>query len=142
MRVSGVYGPRNERGNLQFTEIWTGITTVHLVIDALDECPIATGLQFPHESVLKVIEELVNLQVHNLRICVTSQPEADILPLLEPLAFLSVILSPYTARAAKYTTLPNMPNPSFIRTVRCEDGRPRISNLSLMYSPRKPTGCE
>jgi hypothetical protein len=41
---------------------------------------------------LEVIEELVNLQVQNLQICVTSRPEADILSALEPLAFLSVSL--------------------------------------------------
>jgi hypothetical protein len=71
-----------------------GQATVHVVIDALDECPIATGSQFPREKVLEVVEELVNLQVPNLRpgICVTSRPEADILPILEPLAFLSVSL--------------------------------------------------
>jgi hypothetical protein len=70
----------------------SGQATVHVVIDALDECPIATGSQFPREKVLEVVEDLVNLQVPNLRICVTSRPEADILPVLEPLAFLSVSL--------------------------------------------------
>jgi hypothetical protein len=71
-----------------------GQATAHVVIDALDECPIATGSQFPRENlkVLEVVEGLVNLQVPNLRICVTSRPEADILPVLEPLAFLSVSL--------------------------------------------------
>jgi hypothetical protein len=69
-----------------------GQATVHVIIDALDECPIATASQFPREKVLEVVEDLVNLQVPNLRICVTSRPEADILPVLEPLAFLSVSL--------------------------------------------------
>ena len=70
----------------------SGQATVHVVIDALDECPIATGSQFPREKVLEVVEDLVNLQVPNLRICVTSRPEADILLVLEPLAFLSISL--------------------------------------------------
>ena len=66
--------------------------TVYIVIDALDECPITTGLPTPRGKVLKVVEELVNLQIPNLRICVTSRPEADIIPILEPLAFRSVSL--------------------------------------------------
>ena len=66
--------------------------TVYIVIDALDECPITTGLPTPRGKVLKVVEELVNLQIPNLRICVTSRPEADIIPVLEPLSFRSVSL--------------------------------------------------
>ena len=69
-----------------------GQATVHIIIDALDECPITTGLPSPREKILKFLEELVGLQIRNLRICVTSRPEADILPVLEPLAFHSVSL--------------------------------------------------
>ena len=69
-----------------------GQATVYIIIDALDECPITTGL-FPHrEKVLELLEELVNIRIPNLRICVTSRPEADIVPVLEPLAFRSVSL--------------------------------------------------
>ncbi|KAF8466110.1 hypothetical protein DFH94DRAFT_848535, partial [Russula ochroleuca] len=69
-----------------------GQATVHIVIDALDECPIITGLPPPREKVLGLVEELVNLQIPNLRICVTSRPEDDIVPVLAPLAFHSVSL--------------------------------------------------
>ena len=69
-----------------------GQATVHIVIDALDECPVTTGLPSPREKVLELVEELVKLHLPNLRICVTSRPEADILPILEPLAFCSVSL--------------------------------------------------
>src|SRR6266404_6223385 len=69
-----------------------GQATVHIIIDALDECPITTVLPSPREKVLKLLEDLVNLQIPNLRICVTSRPEADILPVLEPLAFRCVSL--------------------------------------------------
>ena len=69
-----------------------GQATVHIVIDALDECPVTTGSLFPREEVLEIVEDLVNLQVPSLRICVTSRPEADILPILEPLAFRAVSL--------------------------------------------------
>ena len=66
--------------------------TAYVVIDALDECPTTTGLPSPREEVLKLVKELVGLQIPNLRICVTSRPEADIEPVLGPLAFRSVSL--------------------------------------------------
>jgi hypothetical protein len=69
-----------------------GQATVHIIIDALDECPIITGLPPPREKVLELVEELVTSQIPNLRICVTSRPEDDIVPVLEPLAFRSVSL--------------------------------------------------
>ncbi len=69
-----------------------GQATVHIVIDALDECPVTTGLVFTRKKVLELLEELVNLHIPNLRICVTSRPEADIVDVLENLAFCSVSL--------------------------------------------------
>jgi hypothetical protein len=66
--------------------------TVYIIIDALDECPATIGLPSPREEVLELVEELVRLQAPNLRICVTSRPEADIAPILGPLAFWSVSL--------------------------------------------------
>ena len=69
-----------------------GQATVHIIIDALDECPMATGSQSSREKVLEIVEDLVKLQIPNLRICVTSRLEADILPVLEPLALHSVSL--------------------------------------------------
>jgi hypothetical protein len=69
-----------------------GQATVHIIIDAIDECPVTTGLPSPRGKVLKLVEELVDLQVPNLRICVTSRPEADIIPIFEPLSFRSVSL--------------------------------------------------
>jgi len=70
----------------------SGQPTVHIIIDAIDECPIITGLPSPREEVLELVEELVNLQVSNLRICVTSRPEADIVSVLGRLTFRSVSL--------------------------------------------------
>ena len=69
-----------------------GQATVYIVVDALDECPIISDLSSPREKVLEVIEDLVDSQIPNLRICVTSRPEADIVSVLEPLAFRSVSL--------------------------------------------------
>jgi hypothetical protein len=65
--------------------------TVYIIIDALDECP-TTGLPSRREEVLNLVNELVRLQIPNLRICVTSRLEADIEPVLDPLAFRSVSL--------------------------------------------------
>jgi len=66
--------------------------TAYVIIDALDECPTTTGLPSPREEVLELVKELVGLHIPNLRICVTSRPEADIEPVLGPLAFRSVSL--------------------------------------------------
>ena len=70
----------------------SGQATAYIVIDALDECPTMTGLSSPREEVLCFVEELVRLQVPNMRICVTSRPEADIGLVLGPLAFRSISL--------------------------------------------------
>ena len=69
-----------------------GQAIVYIVIDALDECPIMTGSSSPREEVLDLVEELVRLQAPNMRICVTSRPEADIELVLDPLAFRAVSL--------------------------------------------------
>ena len=69
-----------------------GKAPVYLIIDALDECPNRSGVLSPRDEVLGFIEELINSQIHNLRICVTSRPEQDIKVILDPLIFLSVSL--------------------------------------------------
>jgi hypothetical protein len=43
----------------------------------------------PREKVLKFVEELVDLHLTNLRICITSRPEADITNLVRPITFQS-----------------------------------------------------
>ena len=65
---------------------------VYLVIDALDECPSTSSLLSPREKLLSFLEDLVEAQLPNLRICVTSRPEVDIKAILDPLAFCSVSL--------------------------------------------------
>jgi hypothetical protein len=65
---------------------------IFLIVDALDECPNTSALSSPREKVLMLLEDLVNSQLSNLRICVTSRLEADIKPILEPLSFRSVSL--------------------------------------------------
>jgi hypothetical protein len=58
---------------------------IHLIIDALDESPNTSGIPSPREMVLQLVEELVNLSLPNLHICVTSRPEFDIRNVLESL---------------------------------------------------------
>jgi len=69
-----------------------GPRPVYLVIDALDECPSTSSLSSPREKLLSFLEDLVEAQLPNLRICVTSRSEVDIKAILEPLAFRSVSL--------------------------------------------------
>ena len=65
---------------------------VYLIVDALDECPNPSPLSSPRLEVLALLENLVDSQLPNLRICVTSRPEADIEHILEPLTLWSVSL--------------------------------------------------
>ena len=69
-----------------------GQAPVYLIVDALDECPNTSALLSPRMEVLMLLEDLVDLQMANLRICVTSRPEADIRSILEPLTSRSVSL--------------------------------------------------
>ena len=69
-----------------------GQAPVYLIIDALDECPNTSALSSPRLDVLTLFENLVDSQLPNLRICVTSRPEADIKTILGPLTFRSVSL--------------------------------------------------
>ena len=64
---------------------------VYLIIDAVDECPFTSSVS-SRDKVLKLVEELVDSQVPNFRICVTSRPETDIKAILDPLTFQSISL--------------------------------------------------
>ena len=57
----------------------------YLIIDALDESPNSPGVPSPREKVLRLVKELVDLSLPNVRICVTSRPEIDIRNVVEPL---------------------------------------------------------
>jgi hypothetical protein len=63
---------------------------MYLIIDALDECSNSSALSSSRENVLVLLEDLIDLQLPNLRVCITSRPEADIKLALEPLTFRSV----------------------------------------------------
>ena len=62
-----------------------GEVPIYVIIDALDECPNTTGMPSPRDKALTLVENLVNLSLPNLRLCITSRPEIDIRTSLEPL---------------------------------------------------------
>jgi hypothetical protein len=66
---------------------------IYLIIDALDECPFTDERSSPRRQVLYLVEKLVKLNLPNLRICVTSRPEADIQVTLGPLTSTSYTIS-------------------------------------------------
>ena len=66
--------------------------TKYIIVDALDECPTTSGFPTAREEVLDFLEDLVELNLPDLRICVTSRPEIDIRYVLEPLTSLRVSL--------------------------------------------------
>ena len=60
---------------------------IYLIVDAVDECPnTSDDIVCPRDRVLSLVEDLIALHLPNLRICLTSRPEADIRASLESLA--------------------------------------------------------
>jgi len=55
-----------------------GQPPIYIIIDGLDECPGDSDQEYPRARVLQQVENLVTLQLRNVRICVTSRFEADI----------------------------------------------------------------
>ena len=64
----------------------------YIIMDALDESPDCAGVRSPREHVLGFVQELVELRLPNLYVCVTSRPEIDICNRLKPLTSLQVSL--------------------------------------------------
>ena len=91
-------GGNKQPSNSVLTECLKDMLTVpdhcptYLIIDALDESPNASGIPSPREMVLQLLEELVDLRLSNLHICVTSRPEVDIQDVIAPLTSLQVSL--------------------------------------------------
>jgi hypothetical protein len=75
----------------------------YLIVDALDECPNVSGTPSAREQVLKLVKELVVLNLPNVRLCVASRPEADIRRVLEPLTSLQISLHDETGQKADIT---------------------------------------
>ena len=71
---------RNQRSDGVLTRCLKDILMVHdqrpvyLIMDALDESPITSGIPSTRETVLLLLKELVDLGLPNLHICATSRP--------------------------------------------------------------------
>ena len=65
---------------------------IYIILDALDECPNSFGIPSPREQVLTLVNELMDLRLPRLHICITSRPEFDIRITLDRLALHSVSL--------------------------------------------------
>jgi hypothetical protein len=50
---------------------------VHIIVDALDECPDSTGLASPRAEILEILRELIDISP-SVHLCITSRPEVDI----------------------------------------------------------------
>ena len=59
---------------------------IYIILDALDECPNSYGIPSPREQVLTLVNELIDLRLPHLHICITSRPEFDIRATLGRLA--------------------------------------------------------
>jgi hypothetical protein len=64
-----------------------GQAPIYLIVDALEECLNSSTSSSSGEQVLLFVEDLIDAQLPNLRMCVTSRPEANITGVLKPLAF-------------------------------------------------------
>jgi hypothetical protein len=69
-----------------------GQAPVYLILDALDECPIASHSSSPRNKVLMLVRTLMASQFPNIRICVSSRLEPNLSVVLKPLSFRSVSL--------------------------------------------------
>jgi len=69
-----------------------GQAPIFLILDALDECSSLFSMPSPRENALVLMKKLIESKLPNLRICVTSRPEADIMVVLEPFTFRSISL--------------------------------------------------
>ena len=69
-----------------------GQAPTYIIVDALDECPNSSGTPSAREEVLELINELVDLKLPNVHLCVASRPEKDIRMMLEPLKSLKISL--------------------------------------------------
>jgi hypothetical protein len=69
-----------------------GQAPTYIIVDAVDECPNLSGMPSAREKVLELIEEVVDLKLPNVHLCVASRPEMDIRVVIEPLTSLMISL--------------------------------------------------
>ena len=75
----------------------------YIILDALDECPNASGVSSPREEVIQIVKRLVDLRLPSLHLCATSRQEVDIRDTLASLASHSVSLHDESGHKADIT---------------------------------------
>ena len=90
----GVQKPDNDVLKMCLTDMLNlpGQAPIYIIVDALDECPDFPGKPSAREEVLYLIEELAELKLPNVHLCVASRPEIDIRMMLDPLTTLKISL--------------------------------------------------
>lgn len=66
-----------------------GQAPIYLIIDALDECSVSS-LVPTRNKILMLVEDLMDSQLPDLHICITSRPETDIKATLLPFRSISL----------------------------------------------------
>jgi hypothetical protein len=69
-----------------------GQAPIYIIVDGVDECPNFPGRPSARGEVLSLIEELVDLKLPNVHLCVASRPEMDIRTVFGPLTSLKISL--------------------------------------------------
>jgi hypothetical protein len=95
-----------------------GQCPIYLIIDAIDECPDASGIPSPRQRVLQFVKGLVDLRLPSLHICVTSRPEIDIRNVFESLTPYRVSLHEQTGQKKDIE--------AYVRSVVYSDSEPII----------------
>jgi hypothetical protein len=118
-----------------------GLAPVYIIVDALDECPntSTTSVQTSRAEVLNLLEEVIKSRIPNLRICVTSRPEADIKKVLDPLIPAAF---PFMTRQDKSETLKSISSRSLRLIPKIEAGKKNTGNWSSTSSRKKLGGCK
>jgi hypothetical protein len=90
-----------------------GQAPIYIIVDALDECPNFPGRPSFREEVLELIEELVDLKLPNIHLCVASRPEMNIRIVLEPLTSFKISLHDESGQKADII--------QYIKSIVCSD---------------------
>ncbi|KAH9015195.1 NACHT domain-containing protein [Lactarius pseudohatsudake] len=69
-----------------------GQPAIYIIVDALDECPNTSGMPTPREKVLEFLEDLIDSQLPNVHICISSRPEFDIQSRKDILDYVSTVV--------------------------------------------------
>ena len=106
----------------------SGQPPMYIIIDALDECPNISESEIPptREPVLEFLGNLVELNIPNVHICVSSRPEIDIRDILEPLEPLQMSLHDESGQKADISSYIDLVVRSDRRMKKWRDGDKKL----------------